>query len=263
MKSKPAIRKKSKLPLILGVIAILLGAIALLIGWMGYGGYIFGIPALLLATYSYNRDHKVLGVLGIVFSVIGIAESFAVMQVLIPTMKQTIEKGFEQLKPEEIEVRLGEPVKLNGIVLTVDNVKISDRVTEIGFLGFNTTYISRPGYKFVLLYITIENKGNKPESTLEIYNESVVTDKGYFYEASYFYQLTEKRGYKKHDANELEVKNYACERVSMSIFDKLLPGEKASFCEFFEIREDEKPLAFQFNVGIIKGKVVKVNLAES
>ena len=254
MKNKPAIRKKSKLPLILGILATLLGAIALLIGWMGYGGYIFGIPALFLATYSYSRGYKLLGVLGMVFSVIGIAESFTVMQVFIPMMEETIEKEFKQ-------ARIGEPVKLNGIVLTVDDVKISDRVTEIGFFGLNTTYISRPGYKFVLLYMTIENKGNVSESTSEIYNTSVVTDKGHFYEASYFYRLTEERGYKKQDASELEVENYSCPLLPI-YYDKLLPGEKASFCEFFEIREDEKPTAFQFSIGIAKGKVVKVNLVK-
>jgi hypothetical protein len=41
-----------------------------------FGGYVYGIPAILLAIYSYKKGHRLLGIVGIILSCIGIAESF-------------------------------------------------------------------------------------------------------------------------------------------------------------------------------------------
>jgi hypothetical protein len=47
-------RKTHKLPLIAGVLAVLLGVLGIMTGLM-FGGYVYGIPAILLAIYSYKK----------------------------------------------------------------------------------------------------------------------------------------------------------------------------------------------------------------
>ncbi|MCD6479070.1 MAG: hypothetical protein J7L44_04265, partial [Candidatus Diapherotrites archaeon] len=71
---------------------------------MGYGGYLFGIPAILLAAYSIKKEQKILGIIAIIFASIGIAESFIVMHILVPFVERTLEEGLGKFGEEEISV---------------------------------------------------------------------------------------------------------------------------------------------------------------
>ena len=76
--------KKSKeshtWPLVLSVIGFILALIAAAIGWMGWGGYILGIPAIILVIISliYRGGSKLilgLSIVTLIFGGIGIAET--------------------------------------------------------------------------------------------------------------------------------------------------------------------------------------------
>jgi len=64
--------------LVTGVVAILLGILAVFVGWTIVGGFILGLIALLLAIRSYREGHRLLGVIGIVFSCVGLVEALMV-----------------------------------------------------------------------------------------------------------------------------------------------------------------------------------------
>jgi hypothetical protein len=59
-------------------IALILALIAAGIGWMGYGGFMFGIPALIIALLDLKRERTVALVV-LIFACIGIIESIAVV----------------------------------------------------------------------------------------------------------------------------------------------------------------------------------------
>ena len=64
--------KKDRFSLLCGILAILLGIITLLMDWIVPGNLIFGIPAILLAIYSFNKGHTMLGIVAIIITFIGI-----------------------------------------------------------------------------------------------------------------------------------------------------------------------------------------------
>jgi hypothetical protein len=60
------------------IFALVLGLIAAGIGWAGYGGFIFGIPSLILGVHVISTEFdlsRTLGIIAVIFACLGIIES--------------------------------------------------------------------------------------------------------------------------------------------------------------------------------------------
>jgi len=236
--------------IIVGILALLLGAIALLIGWMGYGGFMFGIPAILLAIYPYRKGHKWLGIFAIIFSCIGIAESFVMMGIVVPAVEKMV-------KPELVTAKIGEPVKIDGLALTVNDVKTTKWVVG-RYFGEDRSFPSKEGYKFVMLFVVVNNTGVKSEM-INIWNVTITTDKGYIYKKLSSGDIF--RYEKSRQPTELELREYNCSPIEE--WKEIPPGEWTEGCYFFEIKEDNEPAMFNFQTEVIGGKIVSIDLTKT
>lgn len=161
----------------------------------------------------------------------------------------------EEFKPGAISAKVGEPVKLNGLTLTVDSFKTSDRVVDV--LGYaNTSYKAKPNHKFVLVYLTVRNEGAASE-TFFICNTTITTDKGYTYHRKFFLEISGE-GRESWAATQTEVKEYACKETSL--LKSLSPAKQEKTCMIFEIWKDHEPATFNFQTKLIGGKAVSIKL---
>ncbi len=71
-------KRKEKVSII-EIFVLLLSIISLLIGWMGYGGILFGLPALLLGFIYYRKKGGLISLLTIIFGCIGLAETIVML----------------------------------------------------------------------------------------------------------------------------------------------------------------------------------------
>jgi hypothetical protein len=237
-------KRAGNLPLIISILAILSGIIALLIGWMGYGGYMFGIPAILLAIYSYKKDHKWLAGLTIIFSCIGVAESFVMMNIVIPTVTP---KGFTS--------KIGEIIDIDGFDFMVNSVNQANVYIDYSeILEDYKAVLAKPNYKFVKVKVTIKSKIK--EGTPPLINLTLVTDKGYLYNPTYIYRYQTDREVR--NATMEEVNIYYCKEFSE--FKSIPPGETSEGCLFFEILENTNPTKLEFQTKLIGGKAISIDL---
>ena len=85
MNEKKGKEESSILYFTLSVVSVLFGSIALIAGHFGGLGIISGILAIILGSYSYFKENKLLGSIGITLASIGIAEflmSFSILYLL-------------------------------------------------------------------------------------------------------------------------------------------------------------------------------------
>jgi hypothetical protein len=234
-------KKTHGLPLMSGILAVLLGAIALMIGWMGYGGYMFGIPAILLAIYSYKKGHKLMGIVAITFACIGIAETFAVMQLFIPTGERVIKEVVEETTPKIITAKMKEAVRTNRLTLTVESVKTTKWIVQ-SYMWEDRSFASKTGYKFVMIFVKVKNVGTESEHVF-FWNITLTSDKGYEYENLRSYEIVTRERKNRKPTSE-ELKEYKCREI---LYEELPPGEWIEGCFFFEIKEEHNPATFSFN----------------
>jgi hypothetical protein len=246
---KRKVEKPRKLPLVISILAVLLGTIALLIGWMGYGGYMFGIPAILLAIYSYLRGHKILAGIAIIFSCIGIAESFAA-SVFVASLQQST-------TPKAVSAKIGRTVDIDGFDFTVNSIKQSDVYIDYSNILNDYKAVSpKPGYKFVEVKITVKSKKKEESLLSKLINLTLITDKGYLYTSAYVDRYQTGRNVR--DATTYEIDNYYCKKFDE--FEKIPPGETSEGCLFFEILKTANPIKLEFQTDIIGGKTVSIDL---
>jgi len=170
------------------------------------------------------------------------------MQVFIPSVERKI-------TPKHVMARIGEPVKINGIALTVTNVKTTKWVVLKSFSG-ERSFPSKEGYQFVMLFISINNTGTKSES-IHIWNETITTDKGYTYEALSRMDIETRYDWSR-EPTDLELREYYC--VPIDTWNEIPPGEWTGGCYYFEIKEDHEPATFSFRTELTGGKVVSIDL---
>ena len=184
----------------------------------------------------------------------GIAETIAVMVVLVPSFERAIENI---TKTTVISAKIGEAVKVNGISLTVKDVKTTKWLV-LDYLGGKKAFPSKDGYKFVMLFVIVNNTGPKTESMFNIWNESITTNKGYLYERISISDVEMSRYDKSREPTETELKEYYC--LPLQTWKEISPGEWTGGCYFFEIKEDHEPAIFSFNTGAIGGKIFNIHL---
>jgi len=104
--------KKEEISGILSILSLILGPLALFftfaIGWPGYGGYIYGIPALILGILAIkwgSKIWKIIGIIGMIFALVGILNLTA------------------YILKEKKTYKIGDEIKANDLVLTVYNFK--------------------------------------------------------------------------------------------------------------------------------------------
>ena len=231
--------KKSKVG-IAEIIGLLLSIIALLIGWMGYGGYLFGIPAIVLGFFYYRKKGGLISLLTIIFGCIGLAETVAVMHLFLPALEE--ELGIEEKTislPYVFELSEGEKLKL-----------VSLDVQKVDYVSENTSFISqeyrvffpREGFDFYIVRYTMENVGGKRIGFAELPTAFELITTNETYDTLNFYEMSEERGWKSFTTNQTKYVNNLCEEF----FDDLYPNERASSCVLFEVRKNEKPLKLKF-----------------
>jgi len=73
------------------------------------------------------------------------------MGILVPSVERTIENI---TKTTVISAKIWEAVKVNGISLTVKDVK---KWLVLDYLGGKRAFTSKDGYKFVMLFVILNN----------------------------------------------------------------------------------------------------------
>mgnify|MGYP003878504009 CR=1 FL=1 len=258
---------RSWLGLAADVFALICGVVALLIGWMGYGGYIFGVPAILLGAYRYKKAGGVLPILSIVFGSIGAVESFVVGHIVVPAIEKALNETVEELNksmekleeqlgikektitlPYVIEGEKGLKLRINSITLRKSNLVASNYSYYSFFYEEEITkymvYSPRPGFTFYLLEYEVENIGSKKVDPIDFEYPrgfELITDQNNTYEPLSFSEMSGK--WHVIVTNETNYSKYVCEKS----FETLYPGDKAKSCIFFEVRETETPVMVKFS----------------
>ncbi len=231
--------------LVVSIFALFLGVLAMLVGWMGYGGYIFGLPAIAIGVILYKRHGGLLPLLPVIFGVIGLAETVVVMHILIPGVEEALEEaGFKEeyiSLPHTFEIGKGKMLKMVSL-----EVKKVDCVSRESFGGNYDVYCPREGFVFYLAKFRIKNVGGKILNPTDLpCCFELYTNQNRSYEALWFYQLTKKRGYKIFESSDEKYAENICEPLGLS---DLYPEEETTGCVFFEVREGEQPIKLKFQI---------------
>jgi len=137
-------------------------------------------------------------------------------------------------------IKKGETIIINGgkLALTVADVKVSNFYI-IKFVDNYCEYQSDENYKFVLVYVKVDNLYKREMPFPSLWDMIVVTDKGYEYE------WKPSVGTETSCSSKIEdLKGYLCE----TYVESLRPGESATKCYLFEIKEDHQPITLKFLV---------------
>ena len=231
--------------IIVGVIGLILGFLSMLIGWMGYGGYMFGIPAVIIGIILYRKDRGVLPLLAIIFGAIGLAETVAIMHIFVPTMEKMVEEI--GLKEEYITLPHTFEVYESKIEMSSLEVKKVDYISHEIIKGEYTVIYPREGFVFYMVKFRIKNIGgniidfSQMPCCFELY-----TDKGREYERRFYYQMTEERGYEIFRSVDKKYAENLCDYNRL--MHDLYPEKEMEGCVVFEVREDEKPVKIGFSI---------------
>jgi len=165
--------------------ALLLGIVAAAIGWMGIGGYLFGIAAIILGILAFKGKTiaKVIGVLALILGVIGAIETTAMYGVITG-----VEKAFETPTPEKVEeatpppegkgkqpiteekkaeevktYKIGEKLKIGDVIFTVHSFEQYTPTEEFAYVP--------EGKKLMAVEVSFTNASDKELeiSSLPIY----------------------------------------------------------------------------------------------
>lgn len=70
---------------VIGLIGLLLGVLSITSGgFMGCGGYIFGLPAIIIGSVLYKKHRGVVPLLSIILGTVGVAGAIAAMFIVYP-----------------------------------------------------------------------------------------------------------------------------------------------------------------------------------
>ena len=229
--------------IIIGIIGLILGVLSTLIGWMGYGGYIFGIPAIIVGTVLYRKGMGVLPLLAIIFGAIGLAETIAVAHIFIPAIERTM----EEIGPKEEYITLPHTFEVyeGKVEISSLEVKKADYVSREIIEGEYFVVHPRKGFVFYIVKFRVKNVGGSiigftdMPCCFELY-----TNKNIRYEERLFYQMTKERGYETFQSNDEKYAENLCHHVGHDLY----PEEEVEGCVVFEVKEDEKPIKIGFLV---------------
>jgi hypothetical protein len=217
--------------------ALVLAIIAAGIGWAGYGGFIFGIPALILGILAV-RDagaSRTIGIIGIVFACIGIAESVAAAAFIAAVTEST--------SPREVTGVAGTEVRVDNWGVIVSEPIYTDKFYECGYIeNYYLAFTPTAGYQFALVKMKVINRGVEERSP-EFYDAKFVTTGGLMYEVKYPFELKE--------INEEYTEPPSPIYPFLSIMEEVPPGECIEGYLYFEIPSGAKADSLTFKSGIL------------
>jgi hypothetical protein len=153
--------------------------------------------------------------------------------------------------------KIGDVIKLNDFTLMVKGIKMT-RWIVLDYVGKKRAFPSSESYKFVILFVILNNTGSKFESTMNIRNLTITTDKKHLYEAITPYEIFIKYENESREPTEEELREYYCEPYGP--FGLVPPMKEVKGCFFFEIREDEEPMIFSFTFPSAEEKIFSIRL---
>jgi len=241
--------KKRGINTIIEIIALILGLIAFLIGWMGYGGYLFGIPAIVIGFIFYRKYKGIISLLSIIFGCIGLAETIAVMHIFLPSLQYAFNETISELSKEKEITSLPYIIQLSeGKKLQISSIEIKkvNYVTEnISYFTQNfKVYSPREGFTFYIVRYTLKNIGGEKINIFDLPTLAKLITTNNSYNPLYFFEMTTERGWQSFETNELRYADNICE----SHLRELYPNEEITNCIFFEVRENEKPEKLKFQI---------------
>ena len=195
--------------IIFSILALILGIIASAIGWMGFGGYICGIPAIILGILAFKGKTvaKVIGVLALILGVIGAIET-TTMYGVITGLKKAVEtptpekvgeiaspseeKGeqpiAEEKKVEGVKIyKIGDKLKIGDVIFTVHSFEQYIPTGEFAFVP--------EGEKLMAVAASFRNVSDKELeiSSLPIYDFYLRYQTEYGYKDAEFSLLERKK----------------------------------------------------------------------
>jgi len=237
-------RKRNAGRTIVGAIGLILGVLSMLIGWMGYGGYFFGLPAIIIGITLYRRDKGVLPLLAIIFGAIGLAETIAVVHIFIPAIERTMEEiGLKEeyiTLPHTFEIYEGKMLEMYAL-----QVKKADYVSYEASGGEYIVRRPRKGFVFYVVKFRVKNVGGSIIHVTDLpCCFELSSDKNMKYEERWFYQMTKERGYEVFHSSDEKYAENLCHYIGHDLY----PEEEEEGCIIFEVRENEKPVKIGFSV---------------
>jgi hypothetical protein len=150
--------------MLLSILALFLGLLAGATGLIGYGGYIFGIPAILIGAFQLRKVDKVVKVLG------GIALGLGA----IGFMETTAASVFVSLLTKGGEEIFGEIPKSKRVAYKIcnvgDRIKRGELIFVIeGIYNYYPSYSVEANERGVIVRISVTNASNKEVEISSLY----------------------------------------------------------------------------------------------
>jgi len=225
----------------LAIASFILGIIGFLFS------FIFGLgilPSILAVVFGIipliKKIHKAMAISGLILGLLGIFISLSFFtQKPEDIIKQTLKEIPQERKarPSKTEINLGEGIRIGGLLIIFDSVKIT-KTYNTGrsaiLTGKSIIKKAKPNYKFVVIKVKGKNVGKKKEGLwlwgTEEQDYKIEVDKGYFYDP-------------------------IIEKSILNI--NLMPEETGEDELVFEILKSTKPVKLH---ALIKGQRFTVNL---
>jgi len=218
-------------------------------------GYLIGILAMLVGVYMIAKHERktlplVLGVIVILVSIPALLMTMAV-HVGVYAAKEAVEAATEE---KTVEGKGGEPLKLGDWEVTVTTLR-----EEVYVKKRDTYYRAQEGYKVVLIGLIIRNTGKEAKSLSDIWRFTLITDASKSYERGYIFSLQ----WLPHRNVTESIQKRAMEYKELSMASSVAPSTYVEGDLLFQIPVNETPVRLYFEVGIIGGYKVIINIAPS
>lgn len=234
----------------LGISTIVAVAIAILCIIIGFfvGIFTVSIPTTTV-TQTFVKTEVITGPTITIPTSIIITETVTASLQMTPTI------------PSEFLYKLGEEIIVDNWQIIVSEAKRVDKIIKIALIDPTYGDLYEPkkaNHDFLIAKFLVKNIGKKVESVSEIWNFSVITTEGYVYGEARFEDLNSIE-YGKID--ELSKKYPQILIIKeLSPFEKLDPEETIERWIIFLLPKDKIAKEITFNVGIIFGKIIHIEL---
>lgn len=160
--------------------SLVLGIIGILSSFLFGLGIVPSMFAVMLGIYLLiKKGSREMAIVGLTLGLLGTLISYSCFNSL-DRPGEKIEEGKEKReeKPMETALKLGEGVRINDFLVTLESIQITRAYATSKY----STYTLKDGYKFVVVKVTCNNVGKKKSYIVINYN-NIEVDKGYIYEA--------------------------------------------------------------------------------
>jgi hypothetical protein len=150
--------------MLLSILALFLGLLAGATGLMGFGGYIFGIPSILIGAFQLKKVDKVVKVLGGIalgLGAIGFMETTAAL-VFVSGLTKGVEEIFGEIpKSKRVAYKIcnvGDRIKRGELIFVIE-----------GIYNYYPSYSVEANERGVIVRISVTNASNKEVEISSLY----------------------------------------------------------------------------------------------